>query len=92
MTPSQLKAKYLKNNPDGHFFSKGAMQSFGDTMKNFGCRKARVVKDKEERDAYVIYRKRRVRPKHDCLTWLTHGGSWYFDATSFKLIHCAREI
>lgn len=35
MTPSQLKAKYLTHNPDGHYFQASTMRFFGDTMKNY---------------------------------------------------------
>jgi len=39
MTPSQIKAIYQKKHPDGHFFTPKTMKFFGDTMKNYGCRK-----------------------------------------------------
>lgn len=35
MTPSQLKAEYLKHHQGGHYFNRGTMKFFGDTMANY---------------------------------------------------------
>ena len=36
MTPSELKHQYEQANPSGHFFERGSMRFFGDTMRNYG--------------------------------------------------------
>ncbi len=44
MTPSELKALYERNEEGAAlFFTRDTMRFFGDTMKNYGVRKVRVV-------------------------------------------------
>ena len=38
MNASELKYKHEEHFPESFFFSKKAMQFFGDTMKNYGVR------------------------------------------------------
>ena len=71
MTPSELKSRVeLYSN----FFERNTMRFFGDTMKNYGCRKVTIG----ERDLYELYRKRPVK----------HGlsESAYFDAETFTRV------
>ena len=42
MTPSELKANILAHDPDSRFFDRKTMQFFGDTMRNYGVRKAEI--------------------------------------------------
>jgi len=39
MTPSELKAN-VERSPDRFFFTRTTMKFFGDTMRNYGVRKA----------------------------------------------------
>lgn len=68
MTPSELKAKYLANNPEGFFFTRKTMAFFGDTMRNYGVRDAG--------ENWELYRKRAV--KHGLKT------SHYFSKSDFS--------
>jgi hypothetical protein len=65
MKPSELKALYERNNPEGHFFSRETMRFFGDTMRNFGVTDAGKIRTMtvngiEEVEAWELYRKRPV--------------------------------
>lgn len=40
MTPSELKHKIEQTGEEPYFFTRETMRFFGDTMANFGCRKA----------------------------------------------------
>ena len=42
MTPSELKANILEHDPESHYFDRKTMQFFGDTMRNYGVRKAEI--------------------------------------------------
>jgi hypothetical protein len=42
MTPSELKYNVQTKNTESHYFTRGAMKFFGDTMANYGCRSAVV--------------------------------------------------
>ena len=42
MTPSELKANIRAHDPDSHFFDRKTMKFFGDTMSNYGVRKAEI--------------------------------------------------
>lgn len=53
MTPSELKYNIKQHNEESHFFDRGTMRFFGDTMKNFGVRSAG--------DNWELYRKRAVK-------------------------------
>ena len=57
MTPSELKISILAHNPDSHFFDRKTMQFFGDTMRNYGVRKAEI----EGVAVWELYRKRPVK-------------------------------
>ena len=72
MTPSELKYQYCRNNPDGHFFDRDTMQASGDTMKNYGVRKATIV----DRDGFIIdcwelYRRHAVKLNQDESAYFT---------------------
>ena len=74
MTPSELKANILANDPGSHFFDRKTMQFFGDTMSNYGVRKAEI----NGLAVWELYRKRPVK----------HGlkSSAFFRATDFKQV------
>ena len=74
MTPSELKYQIEQAGHDPHFFTRSTMRFFGDTMRNYGVRKAII----NGRDAWELYRKRPVK----------HGlrNSAYFDAVTFQRI------
>ena len=74
MTPSELKANILAHDPDSHFFDRKTMQFFGDTMRNYGVRKAEI----EGVAVWELYRKRPVR----------HGlkSSAFFRTTDFQQV------
>lgn len=74
MTPSELKAKYQQVNPDGHFFDRDTMRSFGDTMKNYGVRSCG--------NEWELYRKKE--------TGMGLKDSAYFDKETFRLKHVGR--
>lgn len=58
-TPSQLKS-FLANEP--HFFTRGTMKFFGDTMANFGLKRVIIFKnDGTNINGYELYRKRPVK-------------------------------
>lgn len=84
MTPSQLKAKYLTHNPEGHYFSHENMKFSGDTMANYG------VREIAEAGCYELYRKKPVKGKMQ--------ESRYFDSKTFEskngaayLVHLAEK-
>ena len=74
MTPSELKANILKHDSESHFFDRKTMQFFGDTMRNYGVRKAEI----EGVDVWELYRKRPTK----------HGlkSSAFFRATDFQQV------
>ena len=74
MTPSELKTSILAHDPDSHFFDRKTMQFFGDTMRNYGVRKAEI----EGVDVWELYRKRPVK----------HGlqSSAFFRVSDFKQV------
>ena len=74
MTPSEFKANILKHNPDSHYFDRKTMQFFGDTMRNYGVRKAEIG----GAPVWELYRKRPVK----------HGlqSSAFFRATDFQQV------
>lgn len=77
MKPSELKAAILAADPDNHFFDRGAMRFFGDSMANYGVRSVTVGGV----EAWELYRRRPVR----------HGlqGSHYFAKASARPLWCA---
>ena len=74
MTPSELKANILDHDPDSHYFDRKTMKFFGDTMRNYGVRKAEI----EGIAVWELYRKRPV--KHDL------GRSAFFRTTDFQQV------
>lgn len=74
---------------DTHFFDRGTMRFFGDTMRNYGVRRVTVISNFDvagnyheqgvERDVYELYRRKAVK----------HGnrGSAYFSATTFQRVY-----
>ena len=75
MTPSELKHKITQTGEEPYFFSRETMRFFGDTMANFGCRRA----EHKGTLCWELYRKRPVR----------HGlqGSFYFDQQTFRRVY-----
>ena len=68
MTASDLKHLYQTAEPDGHFFDRKTMRFFGDTMRNYGVRRAAVRnlytpegEPNEPRPAWELYRRRPVK-------------------------------
>lgn len=84
MSPSELKYNYNQK-VGGYYFTRSSMKFFGDTMKNYGCRKVVVpvmdysVEELKQVTVYELYRKNPVK----------HGlrSSAYFDATTFEQVH-----
>jgi hypothetical protein len=80
MTPSQLKAAVEARGTESHFFTRATMKAFGDSMRNYGCRKVviRVAYDGAgnyigadgvEVEAWEIYRKRPVKGGNQGSAW-----------------------
>ena len=68
MTPAELKRLTQETSP--HFFTRSTMSFFGDTMKNYGVRKATILthwkgdewtKDGHPANVWELYRKRPVK-------------------------------
>ena len=57
MTPSELKANILAHDPGSHYFDRKTMRFFGDTMRNYGVRKAEI----DGVAVWELYRKRPVK-------------------------------
>ena len=57
MTPSELKTSILAHDPDSHFFDQKTMKFFGDTMSNYGVRKAEI----NGLAVWELYRKRPIK-------------------------------
>ena len=74
MTPSELKVNILAHDPDSHFFDRKTMQFFGDTMRNYGVRRAEI----DGVPVWELYRKRPVK----------HGrkSSAFFRTTDFQQV------
>ena len=74
MTPNELKTNILAHDPYSHFFDRKTMQFFGDTMRNYGVRKAEI----EGVAVWELYRKRPVK----------HGlkSSAFFRTTDFQQV------
>lgn len=77
MTPAELKQHYLIGNPDGHFFDRGSMAFFGDTMNNYAVRGPVMLETwGGPVECWELYRKKPVN----------HGlqASAFFDTIHFK--------
>ncbi len=93
MKPSELKAAYQAKDPAGHFFDRGTMRFFGDSMANFGVRSTVIrseydaagnyCRDGVVRQVWELYRKRPVM----------HGlrGSHYFDKVTMATCYPIKE-
>jgi len=83
-TASDLKYMVRISGNSRYFFDRKSMKFFGDTMKNYGVRKARINAYGENGEiitveAWELYRRQPVK-----------GGlqsSAYFDPQTFKRIH-----
>lgn len=78
MTPSELK--YNVEKTGSNFFDRPSMKFFGDTMRNYGVRRAIVATyDIESVNVWELYRKHPVK----------HGfqSSAYFDVVTFERVH-----
>ena len=78
MTPSQLKINIAVHHPNSHFFDRDTMRFFGDTIANFGVRRATVSIEGIKVPAWELYRRRPVK----------HGldRSAFFDVETFSQI------
>ena len=75
MTASELKARYEEATPDGHFFERGSMRFFGDTMKNYGVRACRVkLWNAGELNAIELFRRRPVKNGLKSSHYFTNSG------------------
>lgn len=90
MNASELKYHIEKRDVETHFFDRKTMKFFGDSMKNFGVRKVKVLSMYDAAGNYVegggvevecweLYRKRAVK----------HGlkGSHYFAVDNYRTVH-----
>jgi hypothetical protein len=75
MTASELKYHVEQEGHSPHFFTRSTMRFHGDTMRNFGVRRAECAGTA----AWELYTKRPT--KHGRLA------SYYFDATTFERLH-----
>ena len=53
MTPSDLKYEHELRHPESYFFDRKTMRFFGDTMRNYGVRKAAVKTDYDAEGNYT---------------------------------------
>lgn len=79
MTPSELKRNIERNNPESLFFSRGAMQNGGDTMRNYGVRTANVKTRDGEKEVWELYRRQPTR--------YGYNKSVYWDKVTFKIVY-----
>lgn len=62
MTASELKHHVEKNDSPNYFFSRKTMKFFGDTMRNYGVRSAKINTYSElDIDCWELYRRRSVK-------------------------------
>ena len=78
-TSSDLKYMVEHSGKESHFFTRRTMKFFGDTMRNYGVRKARVFMrgDIKNSGVYVWELYRRRPTKHGLMS------SAYFDMETF---------
>lgn len=79
MTPARLKT--LVSATGSHFFTRGTLKFFGDTMHNYGVRRKPIklhARDGTVREVWVLYRKHAVK----------HGLSSdaYFDIHTLEMV------
>lgn len=89
-TKSTLRTNVMATG--SHFFDRSSMAFFGDSMANFGLRKAIVVVSEEysnglilsgQREVWELYRKHAVKYKHQ--------SSHYFDMATYKQVIVVKE-
>jgi len=79
-TASHLRMFIEEAGHSPYFFDRKTMRGFGDTMKNFGVCKTKVImNDDSICEAWELYRRRPVK--------FGNQGSFYFCATTFKRLH-----
>lgn len=62
MTPSELAHRVSAAGYEPYFFSRDTMRFFGDTMRNYGCRQAKVTDQHGTiREVWELYRKHPVK-------------------------------
>jgi hypothetical protein len=71
-TASDLKYYHLQARPDSHFFTRRTMRFFGDTMRNYGVRRAG--------NYWELYRRRPVKGGLRESAW--------FCVETFHRVHC----
>ncbi len=80
MDKYELKRRVSETVGGRYYFSRATMKFFGDTMANYGVRRAKIMDmDGQKREVYELYRRRPVK----------HGlnKSAYFDVDTFKRVH-----
>jgi hypothetical protein len=93
MTASELKYQVEQAGHEPHFFTRSTMKFFGDTMRNYGVRKAEIRTMYDSNGEYAgengvsvsvweLYRRNPV--KHNLF------GSAYFSADTFRLVYPVR--
>jgi hypothetical protein len=83
-TPYDLKYAVEANGQEPHFFTRGSMKFFGDTMRNYGIKQpAEIQTHSGPVLAFELYRKRPVK----------HGldSSAYFCASTFRRVFPVKE-
>lgn len=79
MTASELKYRVEQAGHEPHFFTRSTMRFFGDTMRNYGVRKAEiVVMPGDTVKCWELYRRRPVKNGLN--------SSSYFDQADYKRI------
>lgn len=79
MTPTELKALHRRANPAGHFFDRETMRFFGDTMLNYGVRRAKILtREYGVIDVWELYRKRSVKYGLKSSSYFGLGGQEVF--------------
>ncbi len=78
MTANDLKYEIGKQGIDHYFFTRETMRFFGDTMRNYGVRKAIIPTRDGMRLTWELFRRRPV--KHGLRT------SAYFDVRTFERV------
>lgn len=79
MNASELKRNIERNRPESLFFSRGAMQNAGDTMRNFGVRTATIMTRDGEKEVWELYR-RQITPRG-------FARSVYWDKVTFGIVY-----
>lgn len=83
MTPAQIKYAYQDKRPDGHFFDRGTMKWFGDTMASYGTRTI---------DGQIYMYRKRDKMVNVFGNWKRCGrgffNAWRFDPVTADLDSC----